>query len=139
MTIVVRQALRWVTRVVYFKVVKPGNPVSYGSAWTPNELTRVITLPAGYGDGYMRAMSGKAEVIVHGKRYPVVGRICMDQMMVSIGWDSAHNGDEAVLLGCSGDTAITIEELAAWAGTIPHEVLTSINTRVPRVYLDSAG
>jgi alanine racemase len=133
-TISVRQALRWITHVVYFKVVKPGNPVSYGSAWAPAELTRVVTLPAGYGDGYMRAMSGKAEVIVHGKRYPVVGRICMDQMMVSIGGDSAYNGDEAVLLGASGDATITIEELATWAGTITHEVLTSINTRVPRVY-----
>jgi len=134
LTIPVRQALRWVTSVVYFKVVKPGNPVSYGSSWTPSELTRVVTLPAGYGDGYMRAMSGKAEVIVHGKRYPVVGRICMDQMMVSIGWDSAHNGDEAVLLGTSGGATISIEELASWAGTIAHEVLTNINTRVPRVY-----
>lgn len=134
LTIPVRQALRWVTSVVYFKVVKPGNPVSYGSSWTPDSLTRVVTLPAGYGDGYMRAMTGKAEVIIHGKRYPVVGRICMDQTMVSISWDTAHNGDEAVLLGESGGAAITIEELAAWAGTIPHEVLTSINTRVPRVY-----
>jgi alanine racemase len=133
-TLPVRQALRWVTRVVYFKVVKPAHPVSYGSTWAPADLTRVVTLPAGYGDGYSRAMSGRAEVILHGKRYPVVGRICMDQIMVSIGWDSAHNGDEAVLLGESGSAAITVEELAAWAGTIPHEVLTSINTRVPRVY-----
>ena len=114
--------------------MKPGNPVSYGSSWTPTELTRVVTLPAGYGDGYMRSMSGNAQVILHGRRYPVVGRICMDQMMVSIGMDSAYNGDEAVLLGSSGDTTISIEELATWAGTIPHEVLTSINTRVPRVY-----
>jgi alanine racemase len=133
----VAQALRWVTRVVYFKVVKPGNPVSYGSAWTPTKLTRVITVPAGYGDGYMRAMSGKAEVIVHGTRYPVVGRICMDQMMVSIGWDSAHNGDEVVLLGRAGAATITIEELAEWAATVPHEVLTNINTRVPRLYRGS--
>ena len=134
LTIPVRQALRWVTSVVYFKVVKPGNPVSYGSAWCPAEMARVVTLPAGYGDGYMRAMSGRAEVILHGKRYPVVGRICMDQMMVCIAWDSAHNGDEAILLGESGESKITIEDLAAWAGTIPHEVLTNINTRVPRVY-----
>jgi alanine racemase len=133
-TIGVRPALRWLTRVVYFKVVKPGQPVSYGSTWAPAGLTRVVTLPAGYGDGYIRAMSGKAEVIIHGKRYPVVGRICMDQVMVDIGWDSAYNGDEVVLLGESGGTAVTVEELAAWAGTIPHEVLTSINTRVPRVY-----
>jgi alanine racemase len=129
----VRQAMRWVTRVVFFKVVKAGNPVSYGGEWVPSEDTRVVTLPVGYGDGYTRAMSGRAQVIVHGKRYPVVGRICMDQVMVAIGRDSAYNGDEAVLLGGDG-CAISIEEMAAWAGTIPHEVLTSINTRVPRVY-----
>ncbi len=132
-TIPVKQALRWSTRVVFFKGVKPGNPVSYGSKWAPSEQTRVITLPVGYGDGYLRAMSGQAEVIVHGERRKVAGRICMDQIMVDLGWNSAFNGDEAVLLGGSGAAAIRIEELAAWAGTIPHEVLTSINTRVPRV------
>jgi alanine racemase len=132
----VQPALRWLTRVVFFKVVKAGNSVSYGSAWTASEQARVVTLPVGYGDGYARAMSGKAEVIVHGRRYPVVGRICMDQVMVSIGWDSAYNGDQAVLLGGSddGQTNISVEEMAAWAGTIPHEVLTNINTRVPRLY-----
>jgi alanine racemase len=134
-TVPVAQALRWLTRVVYFKVVKPGNPVSYGSRWAPSEPSRVVTLPVGYGDGYVRAMSGKAEVILHGKRYPVVGSVCMDQLMVAIGRDSAYNGDEAVLLGGSEGAFIGIEEMASWAGTIPHEVLTSINTRVPRVYL----
>jgi alanine racemase len=135
LTLPVKQALRWLTRVVFFKVVRAGAPVSYGSAWAPREMTRVVTLPVGYGDGYTRAMSGKAEVIVHGQRRPVVGRICMDQIMVDIGWTSAFNGDPAVLLGESDAASIRIEELAAWAGTIPHEVLTSINTRVPRVYL----
>jgi alanine racemase len=130
----VRQALCWWTRVVYFKVVKPGAAVSYGSTWAPREQTRVVTLPVGYGDGYMRAMSGHAEVIVRGVRRPVVGRICMDQVMVDLGAGSAFNGDAVVLLGEAGDQAIRIEELARWAGTIPHEVLTSINTRVPRVY-----
>ena len=133
-TVPVRQALRWVTRVVFFKVVKAGNPVSYGGDWAPTSETRVVTLPVGYGDGYTRAMSGKAEVILNGKRYPVVGRICMDQVMVSIGWDSAYNGDEVVLLGGDDATAISTEEMAAWAGTITHEILTSINTRVPRIY-----
>src|SRR5204862_3218043 len=122
----VRQALRWVTRVVYVKVVQPGHPVSYGSTWAPAESTRVVTLPAGYGDGYIRAMSGKAEVIIHGKRFPVVGRICMDQIMVAIGWDSAYNGDEVVLIGESGGAAICVEELAARGGTIPHEGHTSL-------------
>ena len=131
----VRQALRWLTRVVFFKVVKPGSPVSYGSTWKPSAMTRVITLPVGYGDGYLRSMSGRAQVIVRGARHPVVGRICMDQVMVDLGWNSAWNGDEVVLLGAAGDQAIRIEELARWADTIPHEVLTNINTRVPRVHL----
>ena len=135
LTLPVRQALRWVTHVVFFKVVKPGQPVSYGSTWTKATMTRVVTLPVGYGDGYARAMSGKAQVILGGRRAPVVGRICMDQVMVDIGWTSAYNGDEVVLLGGPAPLAIRIEELAAWAGTIPHEVLTSINTRVPRVYV----
>lgn len=127
----VRGALRWVTRVVYFKVVLPGNPVSYGSTWAPSEQTRVITLPVGYGDGYPRALSGKGAVVLDGRRHPLVGRVCMDQVMVDIGKSgTAYNGDEAVLLG----DGITVEELAAWAGTIPHEILTGINTRVPRVY-----
>src|SRR5881296_390812 len=130
----VRQALRWLTRVVFFKVVRAGNPVSYGGEWALSVQTCVVILLVGYGDGYARAMSGKAEAIVHGRRYPVVGRICMDQIMVSIGWDSAYNGDEVVLLGRQGAAGISIEEMAGWASTIPHEILTSINTRVPRVY-----
>jgi len=136
LTLPVKQAMRWVTKVVFFKVVKGGNPVSYGSTWAPASPTRIITLPVGYGDGYMRAMSGQAEVILNGRRFPVVGRICMDQVMVDIGSSSAYNGDEVVLLGEGGDAQIRIEDLAAWANTIPHEVLTSINTRVPRVYQD---
>ncbi|MDB4989328.1 MAG: Alanine racemase [Myxococcaceae bacterium] len=139
LTLPVRQALRWVTRVVFFKVVKAGNPVSYGSRWAPTSDTRVITMPVGYGDGYMRAMSERAELLVHGRRVPVVGRICMDQIMADIGTGSAFNGDEVVLLGEAGESSIRIEELAAWAGTIPHEVLTSINTRVPRIYRDAQG
>jgi alanine racemase len=130
----VQPAVRWTSNVVYFKVVQPGAGVSYGSTWEPETQVRVVTLPVGYGDGYMRCMSGKAEVVLRGRRYPVVGRICMDQVMVNLGWDSAFNGDEAVLLGGEGEAAVSIEEMAAWAGTIPHEILTSINTRVPRVY-----
>ncbi len=136
LTLPVEQALRWLTNVVFFKVVRAGSAVSYGGSFVAPDMTRLITLPVGYGDGYARAMSGKAEVIVRGARRPVVGRICMDQIMVDIGWTSAFNGDEVVLLGASGEQRIRIEELARWAGTIPHEVLTSINTRVPRVYVD---
>ncbi|MCL4111451.1 UNVERIFIED_CONTAM: hypothetical protein GTU68_020725 [Idotea baltica] len=130
-----RPALSWTTRVVYFKVVKPDHPVSYGSTWSTNKLTRVITLPVGYGDGYFRSMSHKAEIMLNGKRYPVVGNICMDQMMVDIGWDSGYNGDEVYLIGGEGKDRINVEELANWAGTIPYEILTNINTRVPRMYV----
>jgi alanine racemase len=137
-TIQVRPALTWKSRVVYFKVVQPGHAVSYGSTWAPTEMTRVVTIPVGYGDGYFRNLSNRSEVIIRGQRHRVVGRVCMDQFMVDIGWGTAYNGDEVVLLGEAGDQAILCEELAEWAGTIPYEVLTNINTRVPRVYVSES-
>jgi alanine racemase len=130
----VQPALAWKSRVVYFKVVKPGHPVSYGSTWQSDHPVRIVTLPVGYGDGYFRSLSNKTQVIIRGKKYPQVGRICMDQMMVNIEKDSAYNGDEVILIGESGGEAIFAQDLANWAGTIPYEVLTNINTRVPRVY-----
>ena len=134
-TIAVRPALSWKSRVVYFKVVTPGHPVSYGSTWQADHPVRVVTVPVGYGDGYFRALSNVAMVMIRGKKYPVVGRVCMDQIMVNIEWGTAYNGDPVVLLGADGDQVITCEDLADWAGTIPYEVLTNINTRVPRVYV----
>src|SRR5438309_11814605 len=134
-TIPVRPALAWKSRVVYFKVVTPGHPVSYGSTWQSDHPVRMVTVPVGYGDGYFRALSNIARVIIRGKKYPVVGRVCMDQIMVNIEWETAYNGDEVVLLGAAGDETITCEDVAGWAGTIPYEVLTNINTRVPRLYV----
>ncbi len=134
-TVQVQPALTWTSRVVYFKVVRPGHPVSYGSTWQSDHEVRVVTVPAGYGDGYFRGMSGKAQVLINGKRYPVVGTICMDQFMVNIEQDSAFNEDEVALVGESGKEKITVQDLAQWAGTIPYEILTNINTRVPRVYV----
>jgi alanine racemase len=134
-TIAVRPVLSWKSRVVYFKVVAPDHPVSYGSTWRSDHPVRVVTVPVGYGDGYFRALSNASHVIIRGKKYPVIGRVCMDQIMVNIEWDTAYNGDEVILLGADGDTVITCEDIAAWAGTIPYEVLTNINTRVPRVYV----
>lgn len=134
-TIAVQPAMSWKSRIVYFKVVEPNHPISYGSTWQSDHQVRVVTIPVGYGDGYFRSMSGQAQVLLDGKRYPVVGRVTMDQVMVNIEWDSAYNGDEVVLVGEMGSESITVEDLAAWAGTIPYEVLTNVNTRVPRVYL----
>ncbi len=129
-SVLVKPALTWKSRVAYFKVVQPGHPVSYGSTWQSDHPVRVVTIPVGYGDGYFRALSNKAQVIIRGQRYPVVGRVCMDQLMVNLEQGTAYNRDEVILLG--GD--ITADEMAVWAGTIPYEVLTNINTRVPRVY-----
>jgi alanine racemase len=134
-TIAVRPALSLRSRVVYFKVVSPGHPVSYGSTWQSDHPVRVVTVPVGYGDGYFRALSNVAHVLIRGKKYPVVGRVCMDQIMVNLEWDTAYNGDVVTLLGADGAELITCEDLAAWAGTIPYEVLTNLNTRIPRVYL----
>jgi alanine racemase len=135
-TVAVHPALTWKSRVVYFKVVKPGHPVSYGSTWQSDHMVRVVTVPVGYGDGYFRNMSNRAEVLLHGKRYPQVGRVCMDQIMVNLEWDSAYNGDEVILIGEAGGERITVEDLAGWAGTVPYEILTNINTRVPRVFIN---
>jgi alanine racemase len=130
----VRPTLSWKSHVVYFKAIKPGHPVSYNSTYIPDHLIRAVTVPVGYGDGYFRSMSHKAEVLIRGNRYPVIGSITMDQIVVNIENDSAFNGDEVILIGSDGNNSITCEDLANWAGTIPYEVLTNINTRVPRIY-----
>ena len=133
--ITVRPALSWKSHVVFFKVIQPDHPVGYGSTWQSDHMVRAVTVPVGYGDGYFRHMSGKAQVIIRGRKYPVVGLISMDQIVVNIEWDSAYNDDEVILIGEKDGLAITVQDLAEWAGTIPYEILTNINTRVPRVYL----
>lgn len=130
----VKPALTWKSLVVYFKVIKPGHPVGYGLTWQSNKNIRAVTVPVGYGDGYLRSMSHKAKVLLNKKLYPVIGSISMDQIVVNIGDNSAYNGDEVILLGSDGTNSITAEDLAEWAGTIPYEILTNINTRVPRIY-----
>jgi alanine racemase len=133
----VQPALSWKSQVVYFKVVKPGHPVSYGSTWQSDHMVRVVTIPVGYGDGYFRSLSNRGSVIIRGKKYPIVGRVCMDQIMVNIEWETAYNGDEVILIGESDSGAkISCDELSELAGTIPYEILTNINTRVPRIYIE---
>ena len=134
-SLALKPTLSFKTRVVYFKVVPQGSPIGYDHTWTAAAATRIVTLPVGYGDGYSRSLSNNGTVLIHGKRYPIVGMISMDQCMIDIGNDSAYNGDEVVMIGRQGNDLITIEEIARRAGTIPYEILTSINTRVPRRYL----
>jgi len=130
----IKPALTWKSLVVYFKVIKPNHPVGYDSTFTSDHNIRAVTIPVGYGDGYLRSMVRKAKVLIRGKKYPVIGTISMDMIVVNINEDEAFNGDEVILLGSDGKNSITCEELADWAGTNPYEILTNINTRVPRVY-----
>jgi len=130
-TVQVKPALTWRSRVAYSKITPPGRPVSYGSLWQAEGPTRIVTVPCGYADGYFRRMTNQAQVIVNGKKYPQVGRICMDQFMVNLGQESAQAGDEIVLLG----EGIMAEDLAEWAGTNEYEVLTNLSARVPRVFV----
>jgi alanine racemase len=129
-TVEVAPALTWKSRVAYSKITRPGHPVSYGSLWQPQTETRIITIPCGYADGYFRRMTNNAQVLINGKKYPQVGRICMDQFMVDAGKDDVRVGDEVILLG----EGIQAYDLADWTGTNEYEVLTNISARVPRVY-----
>jgi alanine racemase len=128
----VKTAATWRSRVAYSKMTQPGRSVSYGSLWqVEGSPRRIVTIPCGYADGYFRRMTNQARVKIHGKSYPQVGRICMDQFMVNVGDDDVNVGDEAVLLG----EGITPEDLADWTGTNEYEVMTNISARVPRVYV----
>jgi alanine racemase len=130
-----RPALSWKCRVSLVKELPKGTSLSYGRAFIAPRRVRVATLTAGYGDGYLRAASNRAEVLIGGNRCRVIGRVTMDQMLADVSrLSSVAPGDEGVLLGNQGDETITAGELASWCGTIPWEVLTAITYRVPRIY-----
>lgn len=130
-TVDIASAITWRSRVAYSKITRPKRPVSYGSLWQAETESRIVTIPCGYGDGYFRRMTNQAQVIVNHKKYPQVGRICMDQFMVNLGDDHAEVGDGVILLG----EGISAHDLATWMGTNEYEVLTSISARVPRVFV----
>ena len=125
------------TKVVYFKVIDEGAKVGYGGTWQASQQTRLLTLPIGYGDGLPRFLSNCGKVLIHGKAYPIVGSVCMDQITIDLGWDSAYNGDDVVIIGQSGQESIQVEKLAQLAHTIPHEILVRFNERLPRHYVTS--
>lgn len=127
-------AMRLVTRIVALRDVPAGAPVSYGALYRTTRPSRIATIPIGYADGYTRRMSGRAEVLVAGRRVPVVGAITMDMSMIDVTDVPAGLGDEVVLLGQQGAGMIDAGELARWSDTIIYEVYCSISKRVPRVY-----
>ena len=137
-----RPALSWYTEIVYVKDLPAGACVSYGCTFRAEKTMRVATLPVGYGDGYHRALSGKAQVLIGGQRCPVIGRVCMDQIMADVTdvpEEMLFLGAPAVLLGRQGNEAITADELASWAGTISYEMLLAATARVPIIYDDEAN
>lgn len=122
------------TKVSYFKVVRGGEGISYGHRYKTVEQTRIVTVPIGYGDGYRRCLSNRGHVLIRGKRFPIVGTICMDQFMVDIGQQEVYVGDEVVLIGKQGNEEITVQEIADHCNTNAHEVLCFFNDRLPRIY-----
>lgn len=130
------QAMSFHTRVAYVKAVPANTTVSYGAAYVSRGPEVIATLPVGYADGYSRSLSGKAEVLLNGERRHVVGKVCMDQIMISLPLDAhVEVGDEVILMGCQGDDTIYAEDLARWTGSIGYEVVCGISKRVPRVYV----
>jgi len=133
-TVQVKPVLALKSEVSLVKWIDPGETVSYGRRYTARRRTQIATLPLGYADGYMRLLTGKAEVLINGRRFPIVGTICMDQVMANVGDSDVAVGGEAVLIGTQGRESIDAWDLADRIGTIPYEVLTNISSRVPRIY-----
>ena len=128
-----KPALQWVSHVAHVKWVEAGTPVSYGGTYVTDRRTKLATIPVGYGDGYPRILGNRADVLVCGKRAPVIGRVCMDMLMVDVtDVPEADMADDFVLLGAQGNERITPDELAEHAQTIPYEIMLGFSPRVRR-------
>ena len=122
--------------ITYIKEIEAGTAVSYGGTFVADHTMKVATIPVGYGDGYVRSLSGKGDVLIHGKRAAILGRICMDQFMVDVtDIPDVREDDEVTLLGSDGAECITMEELAEKSGGFHYEMICDIGKRIPRVYL----
>ena len=129
-------ALQFLSRVTHVKVLPAGREVSYGGTFVTTRDTRIATVPVGYADGYRRSLSGKFHVLIHGKKAPILGRVCMDQMMVDV-TDIPETcvNDRVTLVGRDGEEVITMEEIAAAADSFNYEFVCGISRRVPRIYV----
>lgn len=134
-----RPTLTLRSEVAFLKEVPPGTGISYGRTFITSRRTRVATLPIGYADGYSRLLSNSGMALIRGQRVPVIGRVCMDMIMVDVTEvPDARPGDEAILYGRQGGEEISVEEVATKLGTISYEMVCSISQRVPRVYIRRA-
>ncbi|MGI6107731.1 MAG: alanine racemase [Lachnospiraceae bacterium] len=131
-----RPSLTLKTRVIYVKTVPAGTAIGYGGTFVTEHESVIATVGIGYGDGYPRSASGRGQMIVHGRRAPIAGRVCMDQTMLDVtGIPDVKTGDEVTAIGRDGDAGITLEDLAEVSGRFHYEILCDINPRVPRIYL----
>lgn len=128
-------ALDLKSHVTMVKEIPAGEKVSYGGTFTTTRTTKLATVSVGYGDGYPRALSSKGYVLVRGQKAPIVGRVCMDQMMVDVtDIENVTRADIVTLIGKDGDAEITVEEIAALAGTFNYEFVCDLGKRIPRSY-----
>jgi alanine racemase len=132
-----RQVMSLKTHVAHLRELPGGHPVSYGRRWTTPGPTRIAVLPIGYADGLSRRSTNNGEVLIRGKRYPIVGTVTMDLTMVNVGTDPLALGDEVLLWGESPDGTIEALEVSERIGTIPYELTCAVSKRVPRVYVGS--
>ncbi len=134
--IFLRPALSLRSRIVFVKDVEKGEAVSYGGTYVTPKRMRIATIPVGYGDGYPRGLSNKGYVLIRGKKAPILGRVCMDQFMVSLEEiPDAKEGDTVTLIGADGDEKITMEELGEISGRFNYELACCLGKRIPRVYM----
>ena len=132
-----RPVMSWKTRVAQVKSVPEGSYVGYGCTYRATRDSRIAVLPVGYHEGFDRALSGVAHVLVRGRRAPICGRICMNMCMVDVSdIPGAALEDEVVLLGAQGEERITAEQLAGWCGTIAYEIVSRVHPALPRVVVD---
>ena len=135
-SIELRPVMALKSRIIHLKRVPPGFSISYGATFNTKRATTIATIPVGYADGLNRLLSSAGHMLVHGRKMPIVGRVCMDLTMLDVGeLNGVEIGDEVVVFGRQGNEAITADEIAAQLNTINYEIVTSITGRVPRVYL----
>ena len=133
--ITLKPCMEWKASVSYIKELEPGSFVSYGRTYRNEKPLRAATVTCGYGDGYHRCAGKDGYVILRGKKAKILGRVCMDQMVVDVtGIEEAVPGDEVTLMGTEGQETISAEDIASWAGTISYEILLSCGSRVERIF-----
>ena len=131
-----KPALQFLSKVTFVKTLPAGREISYGGTFVTTKDTRVATVPVGYADGYRRSLSGRFYCLIHGKKAPILGRICMDQMMVDVTEiPETQPGDRVTLVGTDGEETITMEQIAAAADSFNYEFVCGISRRVPRIYV----